>query len=339
MIRVIGFDQLPELPPLAPVTARVRPEAQRSAHTLRRLAATLGYQETINFSFVEERWETELAGNADPIRLLNPIAAPLAVMRSSLIGSLVQVLRHNQARRATRVRVFELGRVFRRDASVTTSERDVVGVRQPLHLGLLAWGPVDAQQWGRAERVVDFFDLKGEVEALLAPRRPRFVAARHPAMHPGRCAAVELDGVTVGHIGELHPRWCQSYELQGAAIVAELEVPALLQRDVPQYRVLPRQQAVTRDIALIVGDTVTHDALMQAILAAPTQGLLRSAKLFDVYRPSAASTALALHERSLAIRLELLDDEAPLTDARSDEAVKAVVEAASAAVGARLRGA
>ena len=100
VIRVIGFEQLPEVPPLAPVTARVRPESQRSGYALRRLAATLGYQETINFSFVEERWETELAGNADPIRLLNPIAAPLAVMRSSLVGSLVQVLRHNQARPA-----------------------------------------------------------------------------------------------------------------------------------------------------------------------------------------------------------------------------------------------
>jgi len=339
VIRVIGFEQLPEVPPLAPVTARVRPESQRSGYALRRLAATLGYQETINFSFVEERWETELAGNADPIRLLNPIAAPLAVMRSSLVGSLVQVLRHNQARRATRVRVFELGRVFRRDPAMATSEQDVVGVSQPLRLGLLAWGPVDAQQWGRGERAVDFYDVKGDVEALLAPRRPRFVTASHPAMHPGRCAAVELDGAMVGHVGELHPRWCQSYETHGAPILAELDLPALLHRDLPHYQALPRQQAVTRDIALIVGESVSHDAVLAAVLGAPTQGLLRSARLFDVYRPSAASAAMALHERSLAIRLELLDDEAPLTDARSDEVVKAVVDAASQQVGARLRGA
>ncbi|MBP8175039.1 MAG: phenylalanine--tRNA ligase subunit beta, partial [Sphaerotilus sp.] len=152
VIRVIGFDKLPLSAPLAPVSARVRPEAQRGSHALRRAAAALDYQETINFSFVEERWEAELAGNLEPIRLLNPIAAPLSVMRSSLLGSLVQVLRHNLARRATRVRVFELGRVFRRDASVQTSEQTVVGIDQPLKLAGLAWGPVEPLQWGARER-------------------------------------------------------------------------------------------------------------------------------------------------------------------------------------------
>ena len=112
LIRVIGYDKLPLTPPLAPVTARVRPEARRSAHAVRRLLAGQDYQETIGFSFVEERWENELAGNADPIKVLNPIAAPLSVMRSSLVGSLLQVLRTNLARKAGRVRVFEIGRVF-----------------------------------------------------------------------------------------------------------------------------------------------------------------------------------------------------------------------------------
>ncbi|MFY9509355.1 MAG: phenylalanine--tRNA ligase subunit beta, partial [Rubrivivax sp.] len=107
VVRVIGYDKLPNTPPVAPVTARVRPEARRSTSALQRALAGLDYQETINFSFVEARWETELAGNADPIRVLNPIAAPLAVMRSSLVGSLVAVLRHNLARKAARVRVFE----------------------------------------------------------------------------------------------------------------------------------------------------------------------------------------------------------------------------------------
>lgn len=342
VIRVIGFDQLPLVPPQAPVTSRVRPESQRSSHALRRAVAALDYQETINFSFVEARWERELAGNAEPIRLLNPIAAPLAVMRSSLIGSLLQVLRHNQARRASRVRIFELGRVFQRDAAVATTEHSVAGVHQPLRLAGLAWGPVDALQWGSAERPVDFFDVKGDVEALFAPRPLRFVAASHPALHPGRCARVELDGQTVGHVGELHPRWCQGYELpagQGAPVVFELDVPALLARDVPAYVPVPRQQAVTRDIALIVRDDVRHDALMDAILAAPTGGLLRGARLFDVYRPGAASTGLAADERSLAIRLELLDEQAALTDERSEEVVRAIVEAARQAVGARLRGA
>jgi phenylalanyl-tRNA synthetase beta chain len=342
VIRVIGFDQLPLTPPVAPVTARVRPEAQRSSHALRRTVAALDYQETINFSFVEERWELELAGNAAPIRLLNPIAAPLSVMRSSLVGSLVQVLRHNLARRAPRVRVFELGRVFKRDASVAASEQTVAGIDQPLRLAGLAWGPVSPLQWGDKERAVDFFDVKADVEALLAPRQASFVAAEHPAMHPGRCAQVLLDGRVIGVVGELHPRWRQGYELpagQGAPVLFELDVATLLARDVPVFAPVARQQAVTRDIALVVGEAVSHDALIQSLLAAPTGGVLRSAKLFDVYRPQAGAAGFAPGERSLAIRLELLDDEAPLTDARSDEVVKAAIDAAQQAVGAHLRGA
>jgi phenylalanyl-tRNA synthetase beta chain len=342
VIRVIGFDQLPLTPPQAPVTARVRPEAQRSTYAVRRAVAALDYQETINFSFVEERWETELAGNAEPIRLLNPIAAPLSVMRSSLMGSLVQVLRHNQARRAARVRVFELGRVFRRDASVAATEQTVAGIAQPLRLAGLAWGPVDTLQWGSAERSVDFHDIKGDVEALLAPRQARFVAAEHPALHPGRCAKVVLDGQDIGFVGELHPRWRHAYGLPAsgqAPVLFELELAALLQRDVPVYRPIARQQSVTRDLALIVGDAVTHDAVIDAILAAPTHGLVRSARLFDVYRPAAASTDFQPGERSLAIRIELLDDEAPLTDARSDEVLRLVTAHVQLHTGARLRGA
>ncbi len=341
VIRVIGFDKLPLSAPLAPVSARVRPEAQRGSHALRRAAAALDYQETINFSFVEARWEAELAGNAEPIRLLNPIAAPLSVMRSSLIGSLVQVLRHNLSRRATRVRVFELGRVFRRDASVQTSEQTVVGIDQPLKLAGLAWGPVEPLQWGAKERAVDFFDVKADVEALLAPRVATFVAAEHPAMHPGRCARVELDGQVIGFVGELHPRWKQGYELpagQGAPVMFELDVPALQARPVPAYQPVARQQAVNRDIALIVGEAAGHDAVIGSLLAADTGGLLRSARLFDVYRPAPGAAGFQPGERSLAIRLELLDDEAPLTDERSDAAVRAAIEAARQAVGARLRG-
>ncbi|MEX8518253.1 MAG: phenylalanine--tRNA ligase subunit beta [Leptothrix sp. (in: b-proteobacteria)] len=340
VIRVFGFDQLPLTPPQAPVTAKVRAEAQRGSYALRRSVAALDYQETINFSFVEERWETELAGNTNPIRLLNPIAAPLSVMRSSLLGSLVQVLRHNLTRRAPRVRIFELGRVFKRDASVQTSEQSVVGIHQPLRLAGLAWGPADAQQWGAKERPVDFFDVKGDVEALLAPRVPTFVAAEHPALHPGRCAQVLLDGQPIGFVGELHPRWRQAYELpHGAPVLFELDVPALLARDVPLYQPVARQQAVTRDIALIVGEHVSHDAVIASLLAAPTGGLVRSARLFDVYRPQAGTAGFEPGERSLAIRLELLDDEAPLTDERSDAAIKAVIEAAQQQVGAHLRGA
>jgi phenylalanyl-tRNA synthetase beta chain len=337
VVRVLGFGRLPDTPPVAPVTARIRPEARRGAHAVRRAIAALDYQETINFSFVEARWEHELAGNPDPIRVLNPIAAPLAVMRSSLVGSLVQVLRHNLARKAPRVRVFELGRVFRRDPALASTLATVAGIAQPMRVAGLAWGPADALQWGAAERAVDFFDVKGDVEALLAPRAVAFVADEHPALHPGRCAKVVVDGQAIGHVGELHPRWRQAYELPSAPVVFELDLAAVQARPVPVAQPLPRQQAARRDVALVVGEGVTHDALVGALRADPT-GLVRSATLWDVYRPAKAGGGFAEGERSLAVRLEVQSDDATLTDEQIAAAVDAAVARAAAACGARLRG-
>jgi len=334
--RVIGFERLPNTPPLAPVTARVRVEAQRSRHTVRHDLAALDYQETINFSFVEARWEAELAGNANPIQVLNPIAAPLAVMRSSLLGSLVNVLKYNLARKAPRVRVFELGRVFWRDASVPSTDHSVAGVAQPMRVAALAWGPAVQQQWGQPERAADFFDVKGDVELLLAPRKPQFVAAQHPAMHPGRCAAVLLDGVNIGFVGELHPKWRQGYELPSAPVLFELDLDAVQQRVVPQAQPVPRLQTVLRDLALVVADTVSHDALMNA-LKADEAGLIRSATLFDIYRPKEPTADIHAGERSLAVRLELHDDAAALTEERIEATMAAAVARVSAQLAARLR--
>lgn len=337
VIRVIGFNHLPDTAPRAPITARVRPEAQRSPHALRHRLAALDYFETINFSFVEERWEHELAGNADPIRVLNPIASPLSVMRSSLIGSLVNTLRHNLARKSPRVRLFEVGRVFRRDANAIDGPLGVAGVAQPMRVAGLAFGPVDAAQWGAKERAVDFFDVKGDVQALFAPRAVHFVACDHPALHPGRSACIEVDGSAVGHLGELHPRWRQAYELSSAPVVFEIELAALLRTDVPAFAPLPKQQSVWRDIAVMADDAVTHEALMNAILD-PSTSLVRSAKLFDVFRPPVAAGIAGTTERSLAVRLELLDDEATLTDERIDAAVSGVLDQLRTRLGVRLRG-
>ena len=334
--RIVGYQHLPDTPPLAPTRARTLSESRRSSHAARHAMAALDYQETINYSFVEERWERQLAGNDDPIRVLNPIAAPLAVMRSSLMGSLLGVLRYNLARRAARVRVFELGRVFRRDAAVVDSNGTVAGVDQPLRIAALAYGAAAMPQWGLAERPVDFFDMKGDLEALLAPRQPRFVADSHPALHPGRCARVELDGRVIGHLGELHPQWRQAYELPQPALLFELELQAVLARDVPTAQAVPRHQPSSRDIALVLRDDVAHDRLVEALAADPS-GLVRSVRLFDIYRPAQAQPDIGHHEHSTALRLELLDDRANLTDERIDAAVAAAVQRAQAACGARLR--
>jgi phenylalanyl-tRNA synthetase beta chain len=298
----------------------------------------MGYQETINFSFVEERTEHELAGNPDPIRVLNPIAAPLAVMRSSLLGSLVGVLKTNLARRNNRVRVFELGRVFKRDTAAVDTLQTVRGVDQPMRVGGLLYGAVDALQWGERERAPDFFDIKGDVETLLVPRNAAFVADVHPAMHPGRCARVEVDGRIVGHVGELHPQWRQAYELPQAPLLFELDLNAVLDRPLPQFMPLPKQQSALRDVALVVRESVSHDHLVQALLADP-QGWVKAAVLFDIYKPAAgsASAGLAPDEHSLAIRLELLDEQTTWTDERIEAAVGQALDRARQACGARLR--
>jgi len=271
--------------------------------------------------------------------VLNPIAAPLAVMRSSLLGSLVQTLRHNLARKATRARVFEIGRVYRKDTAAADGPLSVAGVEQPMRVAALAYGPAVPAQWGQAERATDFFDVKGELEALLAPRAVRFEPATHPALHPGRCAAVIVGDRVVGHVGELHPRWRQAYELPQSPLLFELELDAVLAREVPLFAPVSRQQPVQRDVALVVREGVAHDALVSALRADPA-GLIRSATLFDVWKPGkkdAGSGGLADDERSLAIRLELLDFEHTLTDERIDATVQAAVARVAAAFGARLR--
>jgi phenylalanyl-tRNA synthetase beta chain len=259
-------------------------------------------------------------------------------MRSTLIGSLVNVLRYNLSRKASRVRIFEVGRVFLRDPSVPESDRTVEGLAQPLRVAGLAYGPVDETQWGRPERLVDFFDVKGDVEDLLSPLKPRFEKAEHPAMHPGRCARILLDGQVVGHVGELHPKWRQAYELPQAPVVFELDAEAAVLRPLPEHQPIPKHQGAQRDLAFIVGDQVTHDALVAAIRQADPEGLVRDVKLFDVYRPKAATPEFAANERSMAVRLSLLDDAATLTDERIDAVLGRVVSALNQGLGARLRG-
>jgi phenylalanyl-tRNA synthetase beta chain len=338
VVRVIGYDKLPTTPPLAPITARLEPESRRNRFVLRRLIAALGYRETINFSFVEESWERELAGNPEPIRLLNPIASQMSVMRSSLLGSLLQALRFNLDRKAERVRLFEIGRVFLRDAQVETTDTTVRGIRQPMRVAGLAYGDVDGLQWGRKGPGSDFFDVKGDVEVLLSPLKADFVAAEHPAMHPGRCARIVIGGRDIGVIGELHPRWRQRWEFAQAPVMFELDLAAVLERPVASFAPVPRFQPAERDIAMIVKDSVSHAAVMNAIRSAATGGLLRDAMLFDLYKPKQASGGVAADEKSMAVRLTLGSAEATLTDEQIDGAVQAVIDSIATGLGGRLRG-
>ncbi len=340
VVRMVGYDNLPDIPPLAPITAKLRSEAERSPFAVRRALASLGYQETINFSFVEERWEQELAGNPNPIKLLNPIASQMSVMRSSLLGSLLQVLKFNLDRKASRVNVFELGSVFLRDIQAQNTDTTVAGFNQPMRVAGLAYGPRSALHWAAADKTVDFFDIKGDVEALLAPLLAVFVPAEHPAMHPGRCASVNVNGQAVGFVGELHPKWRQGYELAQAPLLFELELDAVLQRKVLVFSAVSKLQPVERDIAVIVPESATHAALMTAIHGTDTHSLLKGATLFDVYRPQLAASgtsSVGAGEKSLAVRLVLSSDLVTLTDEAIESAVQAVLSNLQLQLQARLR--
>jgi phenylalanyl-tRNA synthetase beta chain len=319
--RVHGFEHIPAHPPRAPARMSELPETRRTLHAVRERLAARDYQEVINFSFVEPQWEADLAGEANPIRLLNPIASQLSVMRTSLIGSLVENLRYNRARRQPRIRVFEVGRVFLRDAATNDGPLSVAGVRQPIRIGAAAYGPAVDEQWGeKPSRPVDFFDLKADVEALLAPRRTRFQAAPHPAFHPGRSAQVMLDGRVAGWLGELHPRWQRRYELPQPAVLFELDADAAQELEMPLPQVPSKFPPVVRDVALLVDATLPAQALLDAIEAAKPP-IVQEVRIFDLYQ----GKSLPGGRKSLAFRVVMQHTERTLTDAEADEAKDALV--------------
>ena len=319
--RIYGFENIPSIPPMARATMRIADESTRSAHTIRAEMASLDYHEVINFSFVEESLELEIAGNADPIRLLNPIASHLAVMRSSLFPGLISNIRYNANRKQSRVRVFELGRVFSRDASVVDGPLTVSGVHQPQHLAGAAWGPYVEDQWGIPSRSIDFFDVKNDVESLFTNRATalKFVPQTHPGLHPGRSARILLNDQPIGWIGELHPEWVQKQDLPSAPVVFEVTLESLNSVSLPDVQELSKQPVVQRDMALWVKSDQAVGPLLDTIYSTISSdnslSVIKDVRLFDVWRDP---TKTEHTEKSLAFRFWMQDTEVTLDDARVD---------------------
>jgi phenylalanyl-tRNA synthetase beta chain len=330
--RVYGFERIPALPPRATAAALPVPEALRPLHVLRERLAAADYDEVINYSFVEPAWEADLAGNADPIRLLNPIASQLSVMRSSLLGSLLANLRYNVARKMERVRVFEIGRVFVRDAHAADGALTLAGLHQPVRVGAAAYGSVVEAQWGLPARAVDFFDVKADLESLAAPLALRFEAAAHPALHPGRSARVTLGDRPVGWLGELHPRWQRKYELPHPAVLLEIEAQALCSIPVAAPRVPSRSPPVVRDIALVFDAGVPVQTILDTVRPA-LPPLVQEFRVFDLYQGS----KLPEGKKSVAFRVVMQDTARTLTDAETDAARDAIVGLMARHFGAELR--
>lgn len=336
--RLYGYEKLPDRPPVAPAAMKSPLEGKRSEHVLRVEMAKLGYQELINFSFVPEAWEKDFADNEKPIRLLNPIASHLAVMRTQLIGGLVDILKYNLNHKAERVRVFEIGRVFCPDESIPDGPWTVKGIRQPKHIAGLAYGTAADLQWGIETRRVDFFDVKGDIERLVSPLKVRYVPETFLGLHPGRSAGIYLGDKRIGFLGELHPRTAHDYDLVHAPIVFEIDVADLVDVPVPSYVPLSKFQPMHRDLAVVVAADVPVEKLTDAVWAAKKIDLrlasLEVFSLFDLYRPKSAEGA---DEKSLAFKIELVArGEEPLGELEADAAMKAILEAL-APLGAKLR--
>ena len=337
VVRVFGFENIPGLPPVAANTMRIDLEQHRSLFTVRRQVADLDYQEVVNFSFVEEGWERDFAGNLAPIRLRNPIASQHSVMRSNLIGSLISTVRYNLNRKADRIRVFEIGTVYLRDQSVPDGPLSVSGYAQPKRLAALAYGPEADEQWGRPVRNIDYFDVKADLEALLAPQVAEFRSATHPALHPGRSANILIDGEVVGFIGALHPRLQQLYDLPLAPILFEIDAAILQRRAVPEFSEISKFPSVTRDLAVVVNQSLQAQELITTFghekRTNPVCNVLQAFVLFDEYR----GAGLPAGEKSLAFRFTLQDTQSTLQDDKVDAVITALTSAVNKKHGAKLR--
>jgi phenylalanyl-tRNA synthetase beta chain len=258
-----------------------------------------------------------------PIKVLNPIASNLDVMRSTLLGGLLDTLRTNVNRKADRVRIFEAGRCFFRDG-----ERYV----QPLRIAGLAFGPAEPAQWDAGKRQVDYFDVKADVEALAWPLHVRSEPAPHPALHPGRSARLSIDGKPAGWIGELHPRLAREFELPRAPVVFELDQDSLSKVAVPAAHPVSKLPVVRRDLAVVVDEALPAQAILDALGAAKPPHV-EHITLFDVYR----GPGIERGKKSLAILVLMQDTARTLTDAEIDAAVAVLLRELENRFNATLR--
>ncbi|MCO5105454.1 MAG: phenylalanine--tRNA ligase subunit beta [Burkholderiaceae bacterium] len=335
VVRLWGYERLPLRPPKSGAAMRPMPEARRTLGAFKRQVAARDYQEAIHYSFVAGALDRRLSGR-DPIRLLNPIAAQMDVMRTTLWGGMLESLRANLNRKASRVRLFEVGRIFVADASVVAGPQQVQGVAQPRRLGLLAFGPHLDEQWGASARRVDFFDVKGDLEAV-AGVALGFEPAGHPALHPGRSACIVTSAGPAGWLGELHPALVQELELPLPPVVAEIDLDPLLERSVPVYEEVSKFPPVIRDLSIVVASDLSAARILSEIDAAiagePSAQVIKNVKLFDEYR----GKGLENKEKSLAFRLWMQDTRRTLSEAEATAAVDAIVARLGRTIQARLR--
>lgn len=327
--RLHGYERVPATRPRQPVQVTGQRYNQLKSH-MRQLLVDRGYQETISFSFVDPALQALFSPGEEVIALKNPISEDMAVMRGSLWPGLIQALQYNANRQQQRIRLFEVAPRYLKHDKTIKEEHAVAGV---------AFGALLPEQWGSDKRVVDFFDVKGDLEALLtlsgAVDLYSFEAQNHPALHPGQTAAIyrRRDHRHLGWIGTLHPGVHRQLALPGSPpVLFELSLDALGALKTPVFHGSSKYPSVRRDIAVVVEEGLAADSLCSAVREAAGP-LLRELHLFDVYH----GEHLELGRKSIALGLTLQDFSRTLTDEEADAIINEVLGRLHRDYGATLR--
>ncbi|MGH8283563.1 MAG: phenylalanine--tRNA ligase subunit beta, partial [Gammaproteobacteria bacterium] len=313
--RIHGFDRIPAVPLSAAIRPGQASERRLIPARLREALVQRGYAEVITYSFVPHSLDSWLAGKGSGLELENPISADMAWLRRSLWPGLVQTLSYNIKRQQQRARIFEFGSKYILQHKDIKEQNCIAG---------LAYGPVEPEQWGIPARPVVFEDVKSDVESLLAlsgREAAQFVGATHPALHPGRSAAIRQGGHKLGWLGELHPNLVRRLNLPAPAVVFELAGEAVATSSKSVFRPLSPYPFVRRDIALVVGEEVSVEALTDCVVAAAGK-LLQGVTIFDIYRGSGIDSG----RKSVALGLILQDSSRTLTDKTADAIMSQVAE-------------
>lgn len=297
LARVHGYDKLPVTRPAVRMQLPEQPESLVGVSRLRERLVTLGYQQVITYSFVEPGLMAAIQTSPPPVPLQNPISADMSVMRTSLWPGLLSTLKHNVNRQQSRVRLFETGQVFlRREGDHEQT------IRQPEMLAGLVYGTREPLEWSQGREVVDFYDLKGDLETLMGltgrAEAFSFETAEHQALHAGQCARIVLNGRHVGLIGALSPRLQRELDFSQRVIVFEIELSALLVGKVPAFRPLSRYPEVSRDLAIVIDQQVSAQALCD-VLRTEAGEFLVGLRIFDVFQ----GDALGKNKKSVALGL------------------------------------
>ena len=326
--RIFGYDNIPTHSPSGALSLAIEPEGRLSAQGVREQFAVRGYHEAVNLAFLSSEQIAQWGFVDGLVPLANPLSADLAIMRPSLLPGLVAALAHNRARQQSRVRLFELGRVFAAgDPPLETPT-----------LAVVACGSARSEQWGEPSRAVDFHDLKGDLDALLAwggePQRWAVDSeALPPWLHPGRGARVLRDGIAVGYLGSMHPRLAHALDLGDDMQLLELALQPTLLRRLPQARAVARFPSVRRDLAFDLPEEIRW-AQVEQVVRSTLGGQLAALRLFDRYSGKGVDSG----RKSLAMGLILQDASRTLTDDDADRCVREAIAALEQTCKAKLRG-